>query len=83
MKWHRPRRAPGKRRWDLHFFVPANIMPLLEIVRGHATSPQTIATAFANWAKTLRKTSVLSSNAFGFIGNRMVIDYARAAVRAS
>ncbi|MBV9271934.1 MAG: enoyl-CoA hydratase/isomerase family protein [Candidatus Eremiobacteraeota bacterium] len=62
----------------LHFFVPANIMPLLEIVRGKATSPQTIATAF-KLGKTLRKTAVLSANAFGFIGNRMVIDYARAA----
>jgi 3-hydroxyacyl-CoA dehydrogenase len=62
----------------LHFFVPANIMPLLEIVRGGATSPETIATAF-KLGKTLRKTAVLSANAFGFIGNRMVIDYAKAA----
>ena len=62
----------------LHFFVPANIMPLLEIVRGKQTSPQTIATAFA-LAKKLRKTAVLSANAFGFIGNRMVFDYLRAA----
>ena len=62
----------------LHFFVPANIMPLLEIVRGKDTSAQTLATAF-KLGKTLRKTSVLSTNAFGFIGNRMVFDYARAA----
>ncbi|HUY11497.1 MAG TPA: 3-hydroxyacyl-CoA dehydrogenase NAD-binding domain-containing protein, partial [Candidatus Dormibacteraeota bacterium] len=62
----------------LHFFVPANMMPLLEIVRGKATSPQTLATAF-KLGKALRKTSVLSTNAFGFIGNRMVFDYARAA----
>jgi len=62
----------------LHFFVPANIMPLLEIVRGKATSPQTLATAF-KLGKTLRKTAVLSTNAFGFIGNRMVFDYAGAA----
>ena len=62
----------------LHFFVPANIMPLLEVVRGRDTSPQTIATAF-RLAKTLRKTAVLSANEFGFIGNRMVIDYAGAA----
>jgi 3-hydroxyacyl-CoA dehydrogenase len=62
----------------LHFFVPANIMPLLEIVRGKATSPQTLATAF-KLGKALRKTSVLSANAFGFIGNRMVFDYAGAA----
>jgi 3-hydroxyacyl-CoA dehydrogenase len=62
----------------LHFFVPANIMPLLEIVRGRDTSPETIATAF-KLGKQLRKTAVLSANAFGFIGNRMVFDYARAA----
>jgi 3-hydroxyacyl-CoA dehydrogenase len=63
----------------LHFFVPANIMPLLEIVRGKGTSPQTLATAF-KLGKALRKTAVLSANAFGFIGNRMVFDYAREAV---
>ncbi len=63
----------------LHFFVPANIMPLLEIVRGRATSPETIATAF-KLGKALRKTSVLAANAFGFIGNRMIFDYAREAV---
>jgi 3-hydroxyacyl-CoA dehydrogenase len=62
----------------LHFFVPANIMPLLEIVRGRATSAQTLATAFAI-GKTLKKKAVLSGNAFGFIGNRMVFDYAREA----
>ena len=60
----------------LHFFVPANIMPLLEIVRGKDTSPETLATAF-KLAKTLRKIGVLAGNAFGFIGNRMIFDYAR------
>ncbi|HEY5427255.1 MAG TPA: 3-hydroxyacyl-CoA dehydrogenase NAD-binding domain-containing protein [Candidatus Tumulicola sp.] len=70
----RPERFVG-----LHFFVPANIMPLLEIVRGKATSAETIATAF-KLAKTLRKTAVLSANAFGFIGNRMIFDYAREAI---
>src|SRR5215469_14477373 len=63
----------------LHFFVPANIMPLLEIVRGKDTSPETIATAF-KLGKQLKKTAVLSANAFGFIGNRMIFDYAREAV---
>ena len=62
-----------------HFFVPANIMKLLEIVRGKTASPQTIVTAM-KLGKTLRKVSVLSGNAFGFIGNRMVFDYAREAV---
>src|SRR5581483_8082260 len=70
----RPERFVG-----LHFFVPANIMPLLEIVRGAKTSAETIATAFAA-AKALRKTAVLSANAFGFIGNRMIFDYAREAI---
>lgn len=63
----------------LHFFAPANIMKLLEIVRGKETSPETLATAFA-LGKKLRKVSVLSANAFGFIGNRMLFDYAREAV---
>jgi 3-hydroxyacyl-CoA dehydrogenase len=62
-----------------HFFAPANIMKLLEIVRGTATSPQTLATAM-KLAKKLRKVGVLSGNAFGFIGNRMFFDYAREAV---
>ena len=69
----RPERVLG-----LHFFVPANIMPLLEIVRGAKTSPQTLATAF-KLGKTLRKKAVLSGNAFGFIGNRMIFDYLREA----
>jgi 3-hydroxyacyl-CoA dehydrogenase len=63
----------------LHFFAPANIMKLLEIVRGKETSPQTLATAFA-LGKKLRKVAVLAANAFGFIGNRMLFDYAREAV---
>ncbi|MDQ2680780.1 MAG: 3-hydroxyacyl-CoA dehydrogenase NAD-binding domain-containing protein [Candidatus Eremiobacteraeota bacterium] len=63
----------------LHFFAPANIMKLLEIVRGSQTSPQTLATAM-KLGKLLRKIAVLSANAFGFIGNRMLFDYAREAV---
>jgi 3-hydroxyacyl-CoA dehydrogenase len=63
----------------LHFFAPANIMKLLEIVRGGQTSPQTMATAIA-LGKTLRKVGVVSANAFGFIGNRMLFDYAREAI---
>jgi 3-hydroxyacyl-CoA dehydrogenase len=69
----RPDRVLG-----LHFFVPANIMPLLEIVRARKTSPQALATAFA-LGKALRKKAVLSGNAFGFIGNRMIFDYVREA----
>ncbi len=63
----------------MHFFAPANIMKLLEIVRGKETSMQAIATAFAV-GKKMRKVCVLSGNAFGFIGNRMLFDYAREAV---
>lgn len=70
----RPEKVVG-----MHFFAPANIMQLLEIVRGSQTSPQVLATAF-KLAKTLRKIAVLSGNAFGFIGNRMLFDYAREAV---
>jgi 3-hydroxyacyl-CoA dehydrogenase len=63
----------------LHFFAPANIMKLLEIVRGKETSSQTLTTA-VKLGKTLRKVAVVSANAFGFIGNRMFFDYAREAV---
>ena len=71
-------KRPGK-FVGLHFFVPANIMKLLEIVRGKDTSPETMATAIA-LGKTLRKVGVVSANAFGFIGNRMLFDYAREAI---
>jgi 3-hydroxyacyl-CoA dehydrogenase len=71
-------KRPGK-FVGLHFFVPANIMKLLEIVRGKDTSPETMATVI-KLGKTLRKVGVVSANAFGFIGNRMIFDYARAAI---
>lgn len=63
----------------MHFFAPANIMKLLEIVRGKATSLDALATAFGV-GKRMRKVCVLSGNAFGFIGNRMLFDYAREAI---
>ena len=63
----------------LHFFAPANIMKLLEIVRGKETSAQTLQTAIA-LGKTLKKVAVISGNAFGFIGNRMFFDYSREAI---
>jgi len=62
----------------LHFFAPANVMQLLEIVRGAKTSPETLVSATA-LAKKLKKKGVVSGNAFGFIGNRMLFDYAREA----
>jgi 3-hydroxyacyl-CoA dehydrogenase len=57
----------------LHFFSPANVMRLLEIVRGEHTSPQTIAAALA-LAKRLRKVGVVVGDGFGFVGNRMMLD---------
>jgi 3-hydroxyacyl-CoA dehydrogenase len=58
----------------LHFFSPANVMRLVEIVRGKATSPEVIATAMA-LAKRLGKVGVLAGNCPGFIGNRMMFPY--------
>lgn len=63
-----------------HFFSPANVMRLLEVVRGKATSPAVIATAM-ELGKTLKKVGVLSGNAFGFIGNRMFGPYRHEAIR--
>jgi 3-hydroxyacyl-CoA dehydrogenase len=61
-----------------HFFSPAHVMRLVEIVRGKATSKRVIATAMA-LAKTLRKVGVLVGNAMGFVGNRMMFPYMREA----
>ena len=58
----------------MHFFSPANVMPLLENVRGAASSDVSVATAMA-LGKRLRKKSVLAGNCFGFIGNRMLEYY--------
>jgi 3-hydroxyacyl-CoA dehydrogenase len=57
----------------LHFFSPANVMRLLEIVRGERTSQQTILAGLAV-AKTLRKVGVVVGDGFGFVGNRMMLD---------
>lgn len=62
----------------LHFFAPANIMPLLEIVRGKKTARDVIATAF-KISKTIRKVGVLVGVCFGFVGNRMFLPYVREA----
>jgi 3-hydroxyacyl-CoA dehydrogenase len=62
----------------LHFFSPAHIMKLLEVVKLPETSKDTLATAFA-LAKRLRKVAVLSGICDGFIGNRMLAAYRRAA----
>ncbi len=59
-----------------HFFSPANIMKLLEVVRGDATAKDVVATTLA-FGKRIGKTPVLSGVAFAFIGNRMLEDYVR------
>ena len=60
----------------LHFFSPAHIMRLLEIVRGSQTSNEVIATSLA-LAKKLRKVGVVVGNCPGFVGNRMLYGYGR------
>jgi 3-hydroxyacyl-CoA dehydrogenase len=55
----------------LHFFSPANVMKLLEIVRGEKTSKQVVATAM-KLARTIGKVGVLVGVAYGFVGNRML-----------
>ena len=62
----------------MHFFAPANIMKLLEIVRGRETAADVIATALAV-AKKIRKVGVLVGVCFGFVGNRMFFPYIREA----
>ncbi len=57
----------------LHFFSPAHVMRLLEIVRGDKTSSQSLVTAL-EVAKKIKKTGVVSGDAFGFIGNKMMQD---------
>ncbi len=62
----------------LHFFAPAHIMKLLEIVKGEATSERALATGFA-LAKRLKKLPVLAGVCDGFIGNRILARYREAA----
>jgi len=54
----------------LHFFSPANVMPLLEVVRGDKTSPETLVTAL-DVGKRIKKTTVVSRVGPGFIANRI------------
>jgi len=62
----------------LHFFSPANVMKLLEVVRGSATAKDVLATVMA-LAKTIKKTAVVAGVCDGFIGNRMLEFYVREA----
>ena len=64
----------------MHFFSPANIMRLLEIVRGRHTAPEVLETIRA-LAKTIGKVGVVSGVCYGFIGNRMLEGYLREAER--
>ncbi|WP_100656982.1 3-hydroxyacyl-CoA dehydrogenase NAD-binding domain-containing protein [Alteromonas flava] len=64
----------------LHFFSPANVMKLLEIVKTTRTSPDVIKTCM-QLAKTIKKVAVLVGVCFGFVGNRMIETYGREANR--
>ncbi|RQV79853.1 3-hydroxyacyl-CoA dehydrogenase NAD-binding domain-containing protein [Burkholderia anthina] len=63
----------------MHFFSPANVMKLLEVVRGAQTAKDVLATVMAV-AKKIRKTAVVSGVCDGFIGNRMIEQYIRQAL---
>ncbi|WP_431153204.1 3-hydroxyacyl-CoA dehydrogenase NAD-binding domain-containing protein [Acidovorax facilis] len=62
----------------MHFFSPANVMKLLEVVRGAKTGKDVLATVMAV-AKKIKKTAVVSGVCDGFIGNRMIEQYSRQA----
>jgi len=62
----------------MHFFSPANVMKLLEVVRGAQTAKDVMATVMA-LAKKIKKTAVVSGVCDGFIGNRMIEQYSRQA----
>ncbi|HEY6610899.1 MAG TPA: 3-hydroxyacyl-CoA dehydrogenase NAD-binding domain-containing protein, partial [Pseudomonas sp.] len=64
----------------LHFFSPANVMRLLEVVRGKETAPDVLATAL-KLGKQIGKLPVVSGVCYGFIGNRMLEPYSREAYR--
>ncbi|MBI4988996.1 MAG: enoyl-CoA hydratase/isomerase family protein [Rhodocyclales bacterium] len=75
--------AETKRPQDvigLHFFSPANVMQLLEIVQCAKTAPDVVMTAL-DIAKTIRKVGVVAKVCYGFIGNRMMDPYGREAER--
>jgi len=63
----------------MHFFSPANVMKLLEVVRGKATAPDVLVTVM-RLAKKIGKTAVVAGVCDGFIGNRMLEQYLRQAL---
>ncbi|NBV84408.1 fatty-acid oxidation protein subunit alpha, partial [bacterium] len=71
----RPERFVG-----MHFFSPVNRMPLVEVIPGEKTSPETIAT-IVQLAKILKKTPIVVKNCPGFLVNRILIPYVNEAVR--
>jgi 3-hydroxyacyl-CoA dehydrogenase len=62
----------------MHFFSPANVMKLLEVIRGEKTAKDVLATVMA-LGKKIKKTTVVSGVCDGFIGNRMIEQYSRQA----
>jgi 3-hydroxyacyl-CoA dehydrogenase len=62
----------------MHFFSPAHVMRLLEVIRGKATAPDVLATVM-QLARRINKTAVVSGVCDGFIGNRMLLQYERQA----
>ena len=64
----------------LHFFSPANIMKLLEVVRAEKTAPDVLATCMA-LARRIQKVAVVAGVCYGFIGNRMFEQYVREALQ--
>ena len=58
----------------LHFFSPANVMKLVEVIRGDLAAPEAVVTAM-NFAKVIGKVPVLAGNCDGFIGNRILHRY--------
>jgi 3-hydroxyacyl-CoA dehydrogenase len=72
--------ATSRPEWVIghHYFSPANVMRLLEMVRGKATSDVVIATSMA-LARRLKKVGALVGNCRGFVGNRMLAPYGREA----
>ncbi len=64
----------------MHFFSPANVMPLLEVIRTPQSSAETIKTIM-DLSRPLKKTPVLAKVCYGFVGNRMMEGYAREAER--
>ena len=62
----------------MHFFSPANVMKLLEVIRGADTAKDVLATVM-QVGKKIKKTCVVSGVCDGFIGNRMIEQYSRQA----